>query len=112
MAGIATAGSDGKSCGGQVSCSGEPRSASNVLPGPIQLTEIEGGLEEELTLLCFDVILKGAADGVEQKMGFLVQGPRLCSAESLREMSRSGIVTKLWSTAALTELSELDSRKT
>lgn len=53
-------------------------------------------------------LLRGPADGVEQKMGFLGQSLRLLSADSLRDISREGLVAKLAAPAAFTEFSALD----
>lgn len=55
-------------------------------------------------------LLKGPADGVEQKMGFLGQSAMLRSADSLKDISRKGMVVKLAAPAAFNELSALDTK--
>lgn len=56
------------------------------------------------------LLLKEVADGVEQKMGFLEPGPRLWSADSLRDISRKVLVAKLPVLAAFTDFSTLESK--
>lgn len=53
----------------------------------------------------------GRAEGVEQKRGFLALGPRLWSADWLREISWRGLMEELAFPAADTEFSALDTRK-
>lgn len=65
-------------------------------------TDMDGGVQDRLLTengLSFPRLMKDPADGVEQKIGFLGQGPRLQSANSLRDISRKG---------ALIEFSALD----
>ena len=82
-----------------------------MLRTPVQLTDIEGG-EEDLSLmgrgLRWGCLLKDPAEGVEQKIGFLGKSPTLRSADSLRDISRSGLVAKLKDPAAFIEFSVLD----
>lgn len=55
-------------------------------------------------------LLIGPADGVEQKMGFLGQGPRLLSTSSLRDISRKELVAKHAVPATFTEFSALENK--
>ncbi|TNN69352.1 hypothetical protein EYF80_020353 [Liparis tanakae] len=99
--------------GGEAGGPGESLSSLNVLKTRLQLTDMDGGLEEWSLFdrgLGRGPLLKEPAEGVEQKMGFLGQGPRLRSVDSLREVSRKGLAEKPAAPAMFSEFSALDTK--
>lgn len=80
--------------------------------GPIQLSDIDGEVEDLLMgkRLSRGRLLSEPTEGVEQNIGFLGPAPRLGSDDSLRDTSRRGLAVKLAAPAAFSDFSTLESK--